>query len=144
MKAPIRNQTVYIARNISATGVKKCRPWPDAASETRGWSGSTLFAYVRRSIFAWRWPYSDFTSEVLWLSLPWRYESLKSLHYIQLSMVLYTRFVRIVKYTDLNPFCAENKHYALFANRLDPGQVLGDAAAGPRSNQFATQFTIPH
>jgi len=22
-----------------------------------GWSGSTLFAYVLRSLFAWRWPY---------------------------------------------------------------------------------------
>ena len=38
LKTPIRNQTVHTARNICAmevTSVKKCRPWPDAASETR-------------------------------------------------------------------------------------------------------------
>jgi len=28
-----------------------------------GWSWSTLFAYVRRSLFAWRWPY-NFTKEI--------------------------------------------------------------------------------
>ena len=36
LKTPIRNKIVYIARNISAIDVmvvKKCRPWPDAASE---------------------------------------------------------------------------------------------------------------
>jgi len=32
---------------------------PDQTRRQRrgGWSGSTLFTYVRRSFFAWRWPY---------------------------------------------------------------------------------------
>ena len=38
LKIPIHKQIVYTARKISAIDVmivKKCRPWPDAASETR-------------------------------------------------------------------------------------------------------------
>ena len=38
MKPAICNSIVYTARNlivIDVTSVKKCRPWPDAASETR-------------------------------------------------------------------------------------------------------------
>ena len=38
LKTPIHNKSVYKARKISAIDVmivKKCRPWPDAASETR-------------------------------------------------------------------------------------------------------------
>ena len=33
---------------------------PDQTLRQRrsGWSGSTLFAYVRRSLFAWRWPFT--------------------------------------------------------------------------------------
>ena len=37
LETPKRNKSVYIARKISAIDVmivKKCRPWPDAASET--------------------------------------------------------------------------------------------------------------
>ena len=38
-----------------------------------GWSGSTLFAYVPKSLFAWRWPYSIFNSLSAFKSVVWDY-----------------------------------------------------------------------